>query len=145
MRVLGREYGCGLQLINILRDTHSDLQDGRCYLPADELAEAGLSPDRVLAQPEIVMPVIERWLAKAKSGLEEGMEYADATNYRRVRIATALPALIGIHTIKELHAGGSRVLHHKIKIARHQVRRILLRASVSFGSRRVLRQLFEAA
>lgn len=43
MRALGREYGMGLQLVNILRDCGSDLAVGRCYLPQNELAAAGLA------------------------------------------------------------------------------------------------------
>src|SRR6202011_3675399 len=35
---LGKRYGVGLQLINILRDAGSDLKAGRCSFPADELS-----------------------------------------------------------------------------------------------------------
>src|SRR5207249_8227176 len=41
MKSLGRSFGQGLQLVNILRDLPADLRAGRCYLPADELAAAG--------------------------------------------------------------------------------------------------------
>ena len=37
MRTLGRAYGKGLQLINILRDAGSDFRNGRCYFPEEEL------------------------------------------------------------------------------------------------------------
>lgn len=38
------EMGVALQLTNILRDVREDLERGRLYLPADELAAAGLTP-----------------------------------------------------------------------------------------------------
>jgi farnesyl-diphosphate farnesyltransferase len=143
MRALGREYGCGLQLVNILRDSHADLRAGRCYLPADELRENGISPGDILIRPAGALPVIDKWLAKAEGGLKAGMKYVNAIRHRRVRIATALPALIGIRTIKDLRTAGDRLLREKIKISRSAVRTILARAAVTMGSRRVLRQMFE--
>jgi farnesyl-diphosphate farnesyltransferase len=145
MRALGREYGCGLQLVNILRDSHADLRAGRCYLPADELRQNGISPRDILSRREEALPVIEKWLAKAEAGLKAGMKYADAIRRRRVRIATALPALIGIRTIKGVRAAGDRVLQEKIKISRSAVRTILARAGVTMGSRNALRRMFETA
>jgi farnesyl-diphosphate farnesyltransferase len=51
MRALGRAYGSGLQLINILRDMGADLAARRCYLPADALAAAGLTPADLARDP----------------------------------------------------------------------------------------------
>ena len=45
---LGVRFGKGLQLVNILRDMPADLKKGRCYLPADKLAEVGLTPNDLL-------------------------------------------------------------------------------------------------
>ncbi len=143
MRALGREYGCGLQLVNILRDSHADLRAGRCYLPAEELRGNGILPGDILSRPDGALPVIDKWLAKAEEGLKAGMKYVNAIRHRRVRIATALPALIGIRTIKDVRAAGDRVLREKIKISRSAVRTILARAGVSLGSRSVLQQMFE--
>ncbi len=42
---LGKRFGQGLQLINILRDLPEDLAAGRSYLPTDELVAAGLTVD----------------------------------------------------------------------------------------------------
>jgi farnesyl-diphosphate farnesyltransferase len=145
MRALGREYGCGLQLVNILRDSHADLRAGRCYLPADELRQNGIAPRDILSRPDAALPVIERWLAKAEEGLKAGMKYADVIRHRRVRIATALPALIGIRTIRDVRTAGDRVLQEKIKISRSAVRTILVRAGITMGSRNALRRMFETA
>jgi 15-cis-phytoene synthase len=41
------ELGIAMQLTNILRDVGADLQVGRVYLPSDELAEHGLSRERL--------------------------------------------------------------------------------------------------
>ncbi|MDB4885723.1 MAG: pys [Gemmatimonadetes bacterium] len=44
-----RILGLAMQLTNILRDVGEDARQGRCYLPADELARYGLSRAEVLA------------------------------------------------------------------------------------------------
>ena len=41
--------GLAFQLTNIIRDVGEDARRGRVYLPADELARQGLSPDDILA------------------------------------------------------------------------------------------------
>ena len=43
MLKLGKRFGQGLQMVNILRDLPEDLANGRCYLPADLLTEHGLT------------------------------------------------------------------------------------------------------
>jgi phytoene synthase len=42
------ELGIAMQLTNILRDVAEDAEMGRLYLPIDELAAYGISPDDVL-------------------------------------------------------------------------------------------------
>jgi phytoene synthase len=39
------ELGTALQRTNVLRDVASDARVGRCYVPADDLARAGLAPE----------------------------------------------------------------------------------------------------
>jgi phytoene synthase len=44
-----RTLGVAMQLTNILRDVGEDARRGRCYLPHDDLASFGLTPEAVLA------------------------------------------------------------------------------------------------
>jgi len=48
-----RTLGIAMQLTNILRDVGEDAANGRCYLPADLLAQFGLTTDRVLHDPTL--------------------------------------------------------------------------------------------
>src|SRR3954452_8754029 len=143
MRELGKSYGSGLQLINILRDAQSDVRSGRCYFPADELAEAGLSAADLLGHPVAVKPIFVKWLSQAENGLRDGMEYVAAISERRVRTATALPALIGARTIALLRSAGSVALQQKIKVPRQEVRAMLGGVAITLGSRRALADMFE--
>jgi farnesyl-diphosphate farnesyltransferase len=131
MRELGVRYGQGLQLINILRDAGNDLRNGRCYFPADDLDSLGLKPPEILSDPSRIEPVLEKWRGKADRGIEAGIEYASAIRSRRVRFATALPALIGARTLTLLREAGPEALAKKIKIPRTEVRSLIASTAVA--------------
>jgi farnesyl-diphosphate farnesyltransferase len=116
MLALGVQYGKGLQLINILRDAGSDLREGRCYLPADELDLLGLTPEQILNNPERAEPVMKPWRDKAERAMTAGLDYVCAIRPWRVRLATALPALIGARTLSLLRAAGPEVFARKVKV-----------------------------
>lgn len=142
MLALGREYGQGLQLINILRDAGNDLRNGRCYFPEDELRNRDLAPGEILREPSQIRPILDKWRERAESGVAAGLEYACAIGSKRVRIATALPALIGARTLSQLREAGSDALQQNVKIDRIEVRRIIRTVFATVGSRRSLRKLF---
>jgi farnesyl-diphosphate farnesyltransferase len=144
MRELGRQYGVGLQLINILRDAHGDLRAGRCYFPEDELRAIGLAPVEIMGHPVVFKPVFEKWLQKAEEGVKAGMKYVDAIGDRRVRAATALPALIGARTIALLRSAGPKVLLEKIKVPRSEVRAMLASVAITLARRKTLAEIFRA-
>jgi len=143
MRDLGRRYGMALQLVNVLRDAGADLASGRCYLPDDELRRAGLTPQTILAEPQRVHAVCQPWAARAQSGLEDGLRYALAVRNRRIRAASALPALLGTRTLALLRDAGSQALERKVKMPRAQVRRVLWQMAVTLAGRSALQRQFE--
>ena len=143
MLARGMSYGKGLQLINILRDVGSDLRAGRCYLPASELHSLGLTPEEILAKPERVESIMQQWREKAERGMVAGIEYACAINQRRVRFATALPALIGTRTLSLIREAGVEVFERTVKVPRAEVRKIMSSAALSFASPSSLRRTFE--
>lgn len=142
MHALGRAYGSGLQLINILRDLGGDLAAGRCYLPADALAATGLSPHDLLRQPQQVMPLYDHWLAQAGQRLDQGMQYCAAVRPRRVRAASALPALIGARTLALLRQAGPAALQARVKVPRGEVRGILLATALTLAANGPLQARF---
>ena len=142
MRELGRGYGMGLQLVNILRDAGADIAAGRCYFPAEELAAAGLRPQDIMANPDRFQEVWKRWHAHAERGLDLGMRYADAVNSRRVRAASALPALLAARTLALLRSAGPQRLRHVVKVPRHEVRFMLARLLFTLAGRAPLQALY---
>jgi farnesyl-diphosphate farnesyltransferase len=138
---LGVKYGQGLQLINILRDAGTDLRHGRCYFPADELHPLGVAPEEILREPLRVAPIMQKWREKAERGIEAGIDYACAIRNRRIRFATALPALIGGRTLALLRDAGTEVFDLRVKVPRSEVRRMIV--TTALASPRSLRRVFQ--
>jgi farnesyl-diphosphate farnesyltransferase len=145
MLVLGRRYGMGLQLTNVLRDAGADLRAGRCYFPEDELGTIGLSPAKILSEPDRFQPIYQRWMEKAQDGLECGMQYARAIRSRRVRAATVLPSLVGVRTLSLLREAGTGALHSTIKVPRREVQKMILSLAVTLTSRARIDAIFQRA
>ena len=143
MLALGKRYGMALQLINVLRDAGSDFRMGRCYFPDHELNAAHLTPSQILSESERFQPIYRKWIDKAERGLESGMQYTRAIRTRRVRAATALPAIIGRRTLGLLRAAGSTALKRNLKVPRSEVRKIITSIAISFASRKRIDSLYK--
>ena len=128
----GVRFGKGLQLVNVLRDIPRDLRNGRCYLPEQELAKAGLRPEALLtpANEPAFRPVYNRWLTQAQAHLMAGWSYTNALprNHIRVRLACAWPILIGVRTIERLKIEAVLVPERRVKVGRAEVRGIVIRS-----------------
>lgn len=118
-------FGKGLQLVNILRDLPRDLRQGRCYVPADGLARVGLEPADLLetANIETFRPLYREHLGRAAAHLAAGWRYTCTTprSCLRVRLACALPLLIGAETLRLLDTGNVLDPTQRLKISRRQV------------------------
>lgn len=113
----GVEFGKGLQLVNILRDLSEDLALGRCYLPV-------VNP-RDTAE---ILACHARWLSIARRWIAEGATYAGDLCIRRLRAATALPAMIAQETLTSLDGVDWQALGGRIKVPRRRVYQSLAKA-----------------
>lgn len=146
MMRLARAYGMGLQRLNIVRDTGADLSAGRCYWPVETLARAGLNAE-MLAHAALsqnadalhdLTPLYTQWLDHTEMQLACGMRYALAICPLRLRLASALPALIGARTLALLRQAGPVALSQHIKMPRHEMRALLVRLALGLGSSEAL-------
>ena len=134
----GLRFGKGLQLVNILRDLPRDLRQGRCYLPAKSLLLASLTPEALLDPSRMAdfRPVYDTFLALADSHLQAGWQYTLRIPRRalRLRMACALPILLGVRTLERLRTGHPLDPEVRIKVSRVEVRRAIGRAlAAAFG------------
>lgn len=126
---LGARFGKGLQLVNILRDIAADLRNGRCYIPLDRLARAGLEPLQLL-NPDVMpvfRPVYVEYLDRAGGFLGDGWRYTNMLprSQVRLRLACAWPILIGARTIAMLRGANVLDPDRRVKVSRAEVRRLI--------------------
>lgn len=107
MRELGIDFGKGLQLVNILRDRHSDSLAERIYLPTEAVPAA---------------------LQRAEAYLDSGEIYARALRSRRLRAACLLPIFLARETLALIRVAPDSV-HHRVK--RNRVHWLLVKALLS--------------
>ena len=115
MIIWGRNFGCALQLVNILRDRPEDMKNGRFYLP----------DTATLVSEDEILHAHDRWLSLAKKWSYDGIRYAQALHGWRLRSATVLPALLALETIEAMEQANWSQMCHRIKVTRPTVFRCL--------------------
>lgn len=115
MEQWGQKLGCGLQLVNILRDRPEDMANGRFYLP--NTAQILSDEEQWHAQ--------DRWIAEARECIHMGLRYASQLKNRRTRCATVLPALLALETLELLQKATWNQIKQRIKISKGTVLRCL--------------------
>lgn len=148
----GARYGQGLQRLNILRDAGRDLLSGRCYFSTEELEPLGLERDRLCAAVrsgdritlQRLAPLLHTWQQITEEQLHDGLRYCMALQGRRLRLASALPCLIGIRTLSLLRRTGTEALLSHVKLPRRAVRKVLLQLLLWGASDRQLQSSWAA-
>lgn len=132
----GVRFGKGLQLVNILRDLPVDLRQGRCYLPRERLAAAGLKPEDLLepANEPGFRRLYHDYLDKAEAHLRAGWLYTNTLprGCVRVRLACAWPIQIGLETLRLLRTSNVLDPEHRVKVSRRRVKQLMLRSVVAY-------------
>ena len=132
MLALGKRFGQGLQTVNILRDLPEDLANGRCYIPAELLAQHGLEPADLRKEPTRARPLLDALRKQAVEHLDAAWDYVKALTPRQLRYACALPVLIGLETLGLLAKTSPLEAPERLKISRGSVAGLM--ASAKFGA-----------
>jgi farnesyl-diphosphate farnesyltransferase len=139
-------FGKGLQLVNVLRDLPADLRNGRCYLPRRELQHIGLTPGD-LRDPKNearLRTFYNDLLSQTDAHLRAGWNYTQSLprGAVRVRLACAIPILIGARTVAKLRTHNVLDGAHRIKISRGEVRHIMMRSLFAYPASGAWRNLY---
>ncbi len=122
----GVRLGKALQLVNVLRDTASDLADGRCYLPRAQLAAIGLTPE-ALRDPEQSLrakPLFDDLRRRTLAHVDAALPYVLAIPrwQPRLRLAALWPLWIGLGTLARLRDTANPLRPERpIKISRGEL------------------------
>jgi farnesyl-diphosphate farnesyltransferase len=130
MLALGKRFGQGLQMVNILRDLPADLAIGRCYLPKDLLAKHDLDVAALRADPKRARPLLDELRAKTLEHLDAAWKYVSAIGPRKLRYACALPVFIGLETLALLARNPVLEVDERVKMSRGSLRKLMASAAV---------------
>lgn len=138
---LGREFGLGLQTVNVIRGLHEDPSRGWVYVPKSFVPDRKIE-GRELFDPEhrkAAMAALRTLAAKADRHLEAAKRYVCLIprRYHRVRLFCALPLLFAVRTLA-LSRRNPAVLDQEVKMTRPEVRSITRAARLLGRSNRWL-------
>lgn len=123
------DLGLAFQLANIARDISEDASAGRCYLPADWLAEAGIDPADVMAlRTRPALTSLSRRLATLAARYEASAR--GGTPALPLRSAWAVLAAAGIYggIARKVAADPERALDRRVFTSKFEKLRLVLRA-----------------
>ncbi|RAI56028.1 phytoene/squalene synthase family protein [Roseicella frigidaeris] len=100
LQAAGHVYG----LAGLLRSVPALAAQGRCLLPLDALAAAGLGAEAVIRDPAAARPVIAALADEGRAGLAQAR--AGLRGLGRGAIAAALPAVLAARDLRRLARGG---------------------------------------
>ena len=127
LRAYAVAMGNAFQLTNIMRDVGVDLEKGRVYLPAADLAEAGCTLDSLQRREHTpaFAAVMKRQYARAKASYQSAAELLDPTD-RPAQLPGAVMAAVYEDVLEELRRRDFRVLFQKVTTPK--ARRVVLAA-----------------
>jgi phytoene synthase len=109
------DLGLAFQLANIARDIAEDASAGRCYLPVDWLAEAGIDPNAVMAsESRAALADLAQRLAARAAGYEESARYGTPALPRRSAWAVLSAAAIYGAIARKVAANPRRALETRV-------------------------------
>jgi farnesyl-diphosphate farnesyltransferase len=142
-------FGEALQTVNILKDIAWDAErENAIYIPSDLLAAAGSGHDTILlddrrtANRDALAPLMKL----AQDDIERALRYIEAlpATALRIRLFCVLPVLFAIATMRELERSEAMLVPGgAVKIARAEVRALVVAGSTSTLTNRTLRWLVE--
>ena len=127
MMELGREFGLGLQTINVIRGLRKDFERGWIFVPESFAADAGIRREAMFepVHHAAAMEVLDRLVSKADRHMRAAVEYVELIprRYHRIRIFCLLPLFFGVRTLA-VSRNDQRVFSDEVKIGREEVKRI---------------------
>jgi len=129
---LAEKCGIAFQLTNILRDIREDAEHGRIYLPSEDLARFGVTPEDLRAgrQNENYLKLMAFEAKRARAYYDEAMPLLDLIHRRSRR---SLWALITVYSrlLERIESVNYDVFTRRVRLSALEKSGILLRALVS--------------
>ncbi len=129
---LAREFGLGLQTVNVIRGLREDYERGWMYIPRKFLSSLDLSPQQFF-QPEYraeALKVLDMLADKAERHLHYALNLVEALPpwQHGMRLACIFPLMFAIRTLA-ISRQNAQVLECEAKISREEVKQIVMDAT----------------
>jgi len=130
---LAREFGLGLQTVNVIRGMREDFDRGWIYIPKNFLQEMNLSSEQ-LFDPEHrqqALKVLDMMTDKAERHLRQALQYVKALPWWQhgIRLGCIFPLMFAIRTLA-ISRRNAQVFESEAKMTREEVKRIVMQATL---------------
>ena len=130
---LAREFGLGLQTVNVIRGLREDFERGWVYVPKIFLSEMGLTKEQLfdVANRERALQVLDMLTNKAERHLREALKYVKSLPWWQhgIRLGCIFPLMFAIRTLAVCRRN-AQVFESEAKITRDDVKKIVLDATL---------------
>ncbi|MBI3163111.1 MAG: squalene/phytoene synthase family protein [Chloroflexi bacterium] len=125
---LAREFGLGLQTVNVIRGLREDFERGWMYVPAKFLHDFGLTKEQLFdaQHRERALQVLDLLTEKAERHLQEALKYVKSLPWWQhgIRLGCIFPLMFAIRTLAVCRRN-AQVFESEAKITRSEVRKIV--------------------
>lgn len=126
---LAREFGLGLQTVNVIRGLREDFNRGWVYVPQKFLSEMGLTKEQLFdpQHSEQALKVLDMMTDKAERHLRNALQYVKSLPWwlHGIRLGCIFPLMFAIRTLAVCRRN-AQVFESEAKITRQDVKKIVL-------------------
>ena len=126
---LAREFGLGLQTVNVIRGLREDFERGWVYVPKKFLSEMGLTKEQLFDADnrERALQVLDLLTDKAERHLRGALKYVKALPWWQhgIRLGCIFPLMFAIRTLAVCRRN-AQVFESEAKITRADVKKIVV-------------------
>lgn len=142
---MGKRFGRGLQITNIIKDHPADLMDGRCFIPRRVADACGCGAETLL-QPSLPLPVRRLIVRRAAAHLDVALEYCLSlpASPAGIRLFCLQPLMMALATLERVLVHPDPTPDDRPKITREQVADILATSRNYVGDDAALRDWYAA-
>jgi len=132
---LAREFGLGLQTVNVIRGLREDFERGWVYVPKKFLADMGISKEQLFdpEHREQALKVLDMMTDKAERHLAHALQYVKSLPWWQhgIRLGCIFPLMFAIRTLAVCrHNAQVFSLKSEAKITRNEVKKIVLNSTL---------------
>jgi farnesyl-diphosphate farnesyltransferase len=126
---LAREFGLGLQTVNVIRGLREDFDRGWVYVPQKFMLDMGLTKEQLFdpEHREQALKVLDMMTDKAERHLRQALQYVKSLPWWQhgIRLGCIFPLMFAIRTLAVCRHN-AQVFESEAKMTRNEVKKIVM-------------------